>query len=184
MIALFLQACTTTDNLYQGVHGLRIRIAHRIFNKALIHKYIYICIHICIYILVVLLHWHEDMDIEYNGPKTMDGSSYSQAITADFQDWLLSHTAAATPGNTEQLDWALPLWTSLTSGETFWRATPLQVLTHSPSFKQLRFLLKCASPESVPSCLPLACSPFTGFNVLSQHSRLASLPQFITYLRE
>ena len=55
-------------------------MVHRIFNKALIHTYIHI------YILVVLLHWHEDMDIEYNGPKTMDGSSYSQAITADFQD--------------------------------------------------------------------------------------------------
>lgn len=95
LIALFLQAWASSDNLYQGVHGLRIRIAHRIFNKALIY----------IYILVVLLHWHEDMDIKYNGPKTMDGSSYFQAMTVDFKDSDSCLTLLpATPGNIEQLD--------------------------------------------------------------------------------
>ena len=55
--------------------------------------------------LVVLFHWHEDMDIKYNGPKTKDGTSYFQAMTVDFKDSDSCLTLLpATPGNIEQLD--------------------------------------------------------------------------------
>ena len=55
--------------------------------------------------LVVLFHWHEDMGIKYNGPKTMDDSGYSQAITVGFKDSDSCLTLLpATPSNIEQLD--------------------------------------------------------------------------------